>query len=209
MRGARVDLGAALDERPRLGDVGDCPHQRGRTFVVMRVDVGAVVEQHRERCHVGIQRREHERRCAARPSSVQQFRIALETRASSGEVPGAQQLNDLGRGRIDWRRRDVAGRFIGPLRALIDPRLDDGDLFFRQRPGRRHLDAKCIADQPLIHAAAFAIAWPDHRKCAAAHRIAPPIEAEAVHLLRGTVAADAALPEDWLHIAHELDPCGR
>ena len=52
-----------------------------------------------------------------------------------------------------------------------------------------------IANQSSIQPAAFAIVGTHHREGAAAHCVAPTVEAKAGHLLRGAVAADSRLSE--------------
>src|SRR5262249_13168590 len=96
-------------------------------------------------------------------------------------------------------------RLVGPFGAFVDPLLERRDVLRRQRTGRRHLDAELRADETLIEAAAFGVAGADIGLRAAAHRVGTPIETEAVHLLLGTVAAQAMLAEDRLHVAAEVD----
>src|SRR5207248_8872066 len=103
--------------------------------------------------------------------------------------------------RFDWR---LTSRFVRPYRALVYPRFDHFDLVRRQRAGRRHLPAVQVPNQPLIQAAAVAVAGTDVGDRAAAHRVAAAIEPESVHLLGGTVAAVALLSKDRLDVASEI-----
>ena len=96
----------------------------------------------------------------------------------------------------------------GHSRALIDPVFEDFDVAIRKPPGRRHLLSELRADQLVVEPAAAAVARRDDRECAAAHRRAPAVEAESVHLLRGAVATDAVFPEQRLDVPAELDPGG-
>ena len=66
-----------------------------------------------------------------------------------------------------------------------------------------HLDAG--GDQ-VVQFAGRAVPGPDYRpRLAPTDRIFAPVQAQAVHLLLGTVAGQAVLFKDWLDIADEID----
>ena len=106
---------------------------------------------------------------------------------------------------VRWRNGRFTGNVIGPLGALVDPRLDDVDLLRAQRSGRRHAQPELVSDQPLVQPAAGAVSRPDHGNRAASHGVAPPVQPEAVHLLSRPMAADAVGFEDRLNVATEVN----
>ena len=98
----------------------------------------------------------------------------------------------------------MPARLVGPLDALIDPGLDDGDFGGGQRTGRGHAGAGSRLDEPPIQQRPLRVARADHRLAAASQRIRAPIQPEPVHLLLGTVARVAPVAEDGLHIPAEV-----
>ena len=167
-------------------------------MIGLDVRVGAVLEkQARLRVIVG---RPHERRRACVVCRVRIGAFVEQTLYFSDVA--VQHRAHQGRCR---KRRRFSSRFVGPFRSPIDPFLDRGNLFCRERSRGRHLHPEPVADQPLIQPARGAVAATDDRSGAAAHRVGAPIEAEPVLMNRRSVAAVAVLPEDRLDVADEID----
>ncbi len=116
--------------------------------------------------------------------------------------------DELGGVGVRGRRGRLAGQFIGPFGALINPALDDLYLGFAERPARRHLLAEMGADQAMVEAAAIGVARPDVGLRAAAKRVGTAVQPQAVHLEFGTVTADAVGLEDRLDVALVVDLAG-
>src|SRR5262249_25026538 len=117
--------------------------------------------------------------------------------------------------RAHQRRRGdrgrVAGKRIRPFSAVIDPSLDDLNLFRPERPGRGHLWTELGAADLYVENAGAAVAGMDHAwsSRSAAQRVAASIEAQAGLVDVSAVAADTMLAENRLNIASEIDPVGR
>jgi hypothetical protein len=94
---------------------------------------------------------------------------------------------------------------VGPLGALINPPLDEGDLLSGKSASWRHLLTKGVTDQALVQFAALAVARTDDDTRAAAKGISASIKAKPVHLLRGTMTANAVLPQKRLNVTRKVN----
>ena len=123
-----------------------------------RVDVRAGVEQRARNLEVGDA--PHQRGGAGIVGGV-------GIGAGGEQPPHRSRLTARGAATISGvdpavrRRRRIAGRRIGPLRALIDPVLDRGDLGVGDRAVFRHLLAELRADQAQVKLARFGAAAPE------------------------------------------------
>ena len=106
---------------------------------------------------------------------------------------------------VNGKRGRLAGKFIGPFGALINPALDDFHLRFAKRSAGRHLLAEIRADQAMVEATSVGVARSDVGLCAATKRVGAAIQPQAVHLELGTVTADAVGVEDRLDVALKID----
>src|SRR4029079_6452430 len=93
---------------------------------------------------------------------------------------------------------------VGPLGAFVDPPADEVDLGSVHVAFDGHLPAELRANEAEVQAARLGAAWCDHDRGTAAHRVASPIQAEPVLLLRRAVAAITALTKDGLNVAWKI-----
>ena len=201
----RYPLVGAVVEQQRYGrrgaDDAAGDNQRGSVLVGSRIHVGAGIEQQLHRPDVG--HRPHQR---GRAGLVRRIRIGARVEQPLHECRVAVQCagHQLDRRRI-VSARFFARCFVGPVRALVDPLPDDLDLPIAQRRARRHPLAEARARHAVIQPAAIRVARADVGLRPAAHRVGAAIEPEAGHLHFRTVAADAVVAKDRLHIALKVD----
>ena len=105
---------------------------------------------------------------------------------------------------FDRRQIGLVGESIGPLGSLVDPGLDDADLFRSQRAGWRHLQTVFGPGHPVVKEAVFAAARHDAAE-AGLKDGASAVEPQAVHLLRRSVTTNTVLPEHRQDIPAEID----
>src|SRR5438132_14108195 len=87
----------------------------------------------------------------------------------------------------------------------IDPFLDRGNLFCRERSRGRHLHPEPVVDQPLIQPARGAVAGTGDLSGPAGHRLGPLIESKPAYSYRQCVLAIADLAYSCVHVAHAID----
>ena len=190
----RVDIRAMSQQNAGLFDIGRGPHQRRRLGVIASIGVGALLQQLLQKRGVAIESGVHERRGSFRPARIEELGVLRHKLQERLAVAGAQRIHHRHGFGVQRRQIRLIGQRVGPLGALVDPGLDDSDLFRLQRPGGRHLRTEFVAGHAVIEDAVGAAA----RHHAAETRLksgASAVESQAVHLLRGSVTANAVLPE--------------
>src|ERR1039458_8044137 len=90
-----------------------------------------------------------------------------------------------------------------PWRALLDPRLDDLNLFRVECACGRHLQSKIGANQPVIQKAVLEAAR-HHAPGAWLHHGASAVDTQPVVLYGRSVAAYAVLTENRLHVTRKI-----
>ena len=118
-------VGAAIEELRDDRQIGNRPHQRRRAGVVPHVRIRAGARSARTAS----------RRARAPPTSAassRRRRDLIDRRAlrsqragERGAVAAPNRLDQPHRHRVRRRRRDVAGERVRPVRALVDPLLDE------------------------------------------------------------------------------------
>ena len=96
-----------------------------------------------------------------------------------------------------------------PVRALVDPILNGGDLLGSERAAsQRHLRLLEPGHQSVQAALRGFAGNDDSAMVAAFHRGVPRVEAQIRHLLRGAVTVPAAVMEDRLYVFAERNRVG-
>ena len=209
---SHVRIGTALEQQSRHRWIVHGPEQRGCAGIVANVWLRSHVEQQSSRCCVSIERGVHQRRDATGSGGVSHLRVPLQQLLDPSTIAEPKRVQHLRRQRILRRRRRLSGELVGPFGALIDPRLDRGDLLGPQRAGRRHLQSRLATGHSTIQPAHGAVARDDARVVGAdtiGHRVAAAIEPEISALQRCAVAAVAVGAKQRLHVARVIDSLGR
>ncbi len=203
-----VRIGTALEQQSRHRWIVHRPQQRGCAGIVADVRVRAHLEQQSSRRHVSVECGVHQRRDATGSRRARRLRVRLQQLLDSPAIAEPERVQHPRRQRIRRRRRRLSRELVGPLGALIDPRLDRGDLLGPQRAGRRHLQSRLAASDSTIEPADRAVAGDDARVVGAdtiGHGVAAAIEAEVAALQRCAVAAVAVGAQQRLNVARVVD----
>jgi hypothetical protein len=156
--GAGVDVRAVRDEQRGLVVVVRGPHQGGGVGVVVRVGIGAHLQQPVQRWSVGVEHRVHEGRRTFGAAFVQQCRLGRDGLEKVRQRIVAQHLHGCDGLGVEGRKIDFVGQRRRPHRALIDPVFEDGDLVGTQRLFGRHRRAELRVAYTVIHHAVGAVA---------------------------------------------------
>ena len=202
--GPGVYIGTMIEKQAGLLKIGGSPHKCGGVGVVAFVGVGAHLQQLREGRHIGVKHRIHERSRAFGSAGIQQGRISGGGLHESRQVSCAEGIDHGDCFGIERRQVGFVGERVGPFGSLIDPGLDDFDLFGTQRTGRRHRSAVPVANDAVIDEAVAAASGHDAAG-EGLHHGTSAIEPHAGTLLGGAMTIAALSAEDGQDVAAEVD----